>query len=353
MKLHLFLAGPGSVGSAFLKLVKDKRSIIEDRTEFQFYLNGIINSQKMIFDEEEIPLEQWREKLVTSLNPSHIEGFVDRLLKIDVPNKIFIDSTAEDLFVKYYPTLLENGIHVVTPNKIANTKNYSFYLNVRKAAEAGSAKFKYSTNVGAGLPILEILNDLIRAGDEVTSIEGIFSGTLSFIFNSLTPANKFSEIVRKAYEKSFTEPFPGDDLTGLDMGRKLLILIREIGYALELEDITIEPLIGKEFYEKRVTEEFLDSLQKVDERFYRLQSDAYKKKARILYVAKFEVGSSPEIKLKEVHNTDPFYRLSYNQNIFKIKSESYSNQPLVLTGRGAGVRFTAWGMLNDILRIFK
>ncbi len=353
MKVNLFLAGPGSVGSAFLKLLRDKKNIVEERTGIQFSLNGLINSQKMIFDENEIPLEEWREKLVTSLNPNYAEGFVDRLINIDLTDKIFIDSTAEDLFTQYYPKLLEKGIHVVTPNKIANTKSYSFYLALRKAADAGLTKFMYSTNVGAGLPILEILKDMVRAGDEIFSIEGIFSGTLSYIFNSLTPENRFSEIVKSAYDKSFTEPFPGDDLTGLDMGRKLLIMIREIGYALELEDIKIQPLISEKFYENRDADLFLKSLEEVDQKFFELQSDAYKNKSRIMYIATFNAGETPEIKLKTIHTTDPFYRLSYNQNIFRIKSESYNNQPLVLTGRGAGVRFTAWGMLNDILRIFK
>jgi len=353
MKLHLFLAGPGSVGGRFIELVKEKSSVVEERTNLQLIFNGIINSQKTILNESEIPLRQWRENLVTSLNPSIASSFIDELIKFDLPNKIFIDSTAGDIFIEYYPMLLENGIHVVTPNKIANTKNYSFYLNLRKASENGRAKFKYSTNVGAGMPIIEIIKDLVRAGDEIYSIEGIFSGTLSYIFNSLTPQNKFSEIVKSAYEKSFTEPFPGDDLTGLDMGRKLLILIREIGYALELTDIKIEPIIDEKFCKIRNVEKFLTDIEEIDSKFSELQQKAYQRNARIMYTASFDAGSHPEIKLKEVPSSDPFYRLTYNQNIFKISSESYGKQPLVLTGRGAGVKFTAWGILNDILRIFQ
>ncbi len=349
--VNLFMAGPGLVGSALLDYFNKKLEFLNSTLSTKFRLVGLINSKKMLFDLNGIEFSDWSNSLNSKGKTSDPEEFVKEMIKMDLANSIFIDSTASDLFVNHYIDILEESISIVTPNKIANTKEYDFYKSLRKVSIGHHTQFKYSTNVGAALPVISTISQLVNSGETIHKIEAILSGSLSYIFNSFDGSKKFSDIVLTAKENGFTEPDPRDDLSGLDVARKLLILLREAGLAYELSDIQIENLVP-EFLREIDVKEFLERLPECDEQFDRLLKEAENKNAKLKYVASFD-GNKAIIGLKEISNDHPFYNLQGSENIISIHSDNHSDFPLVLKGKGAGAEYTAFGIFSDIIEITK
>ena len=351
--LNVFMIGPGLVGSAFIDVVKDRAEHIAKIQNVKVNIIGIANSKKMIFDVNGIDLGKWKADLKKSKENSDIAAYIKKVKEMNLSNSIFIDCTGADRIAPYYKEILDSSISVVTPNKVANSGKYSYYKELRDTAEKNNVQFRYATNVGAGMPIINALVDLVGNGDEVRKIEGILSGTLSYLFNSFrTSDKKFSEIVREAKEAGYTEPDPRDDLNGLDMARKLLILARETGANLELKDVKIENLIPRNARGNISVEEFFKKLVKADKVFDEKKAEALKKGKALSYVAKFEKGKA-RVGIEEIDSNHPFFSLTGVDNIVAFTTRFYNDKPLVLKGRGAGAEFTASGVYADVIRISK
>lgn len=348
--LNLFIVGPGLVGSAVLKLFLERNKFITEHTHVNIKVVGLMNSRKMIFDVKGIKIKNWKEQLDKSEKISDAEIFIGTMKEMKLPNSILVDCTSNDSIVKHYIQILDSSISIVTPNKIANTQSYNQFVALHNAAEKRHVQFRYGTNVGAALPIINTLKDIISNGDEIIKIEGVFSGTLSFIFNSLKEKDNFSEVVKIAQEKGYTEPDPRDDLGGLDMARKLLILIRESEIPFEMKDIKIEKLISAEAENAKSIDEFYKKLKNDDKRIIELKKKAAAKDCVLCYIAKYENGKA-DLSIHEINRAHPFYNLTGCENIVAFTTKNFSKNPLTIKGQGAGADFTAVGILSDILRI--
>jgi aspartokinase/homoserine dehydrogenase 1 len=349
---NLFLVGTGLVGKALLQYLSEKKRLLLEDRSIEIKLAGLANSSKMLIANNGIEYDKWNEQLLNSDQPSNMELFVEQICKLNLANSIFVDCTANEAAVPYYLKILESNISITTPNKIANSKDYDFYLNLKRTATKSKVKFIYSTNVGAGLPIIRTIQEIVESGEKIIKIEGVLSGTLSYLFNSFQGDIEFSKLVKKAKENGYTEPDPRDDLNGLDVARKLLILVREIGKSIELDDIEVESLVPENVTEDMTVDQFLDVLEENDKQFSKKRESAEERDGVLRYLAIFE-NEQASVGLKEVTRDHPFYNLSDNDNIVAIYTENYSEQPIVLRGRGAGAAFTASGIFADILRITK
>ncbi|MCB0731619.1 MAG: bifunctional aspartate kinase/homoserine dehydrogenase I, partial [Ignavibacteriae bacterium] len=347
---NIFLVGIGLVGKALIQYIIDKKKFLANEKSIEFKLVGIANSKKMLIDIKGIDIENWVNELNNSKQKSDISAYITEMKKLNLANSIFVDCTATEVAVPFYQTILESNISITTPNKIANTKEYKIYKSLKDTANKKNVKFLYSTNVGAGLPIISTIRDLVNSGEKIIKIEGILSGTLSYLFNSFTGNEKFSEIVLTAKGNGYTEPDPRDDLNGLDVARKLLILIREIGEELELSDIEVENLVPEKARKSKTIDGFFKILKSTDKDFEERKISAEKNNSVLRYIAKYE-SKKATVKLVEVNQSHPFYNLKGNDNIVAITTKNYSAQPLIIRGRGAGAEFTASGIFADILRI--
>ncbi len=348
--LNLFLLGPGLVGSALIDYINEHKAYSEKELHTKFNLVGIANSKKMIFNSSGLKVNNWKDDLKTKGVKSNVEKFIVEMKKLNLANTIFIDCTASNKAVPYYLSILNSSISIATPNKIANSGSLENYFKLKEAAKRYNVQFRYGTNVGAALPIITTLQDLKNCGEEIISIEGVFSGTLSYLFNSFTGDKKFSEIVLEAKKSGYTEPDPRDDLNGLDVARKLLILAREAGAKLEFVDIKIENLVPKEARGKINLEKFYEILKENDKKFNRKKESAVKKGKVLRYIAKYEKGIA-KVGLEEVGPEHAAYFLKGADNVFAIRTNNFYDQPLTISGRGAGASFTASGIYADILRI--
>ena len=313
-------------------------------------LVGIGNSKKMLFNKSGLGLADWKKKLLSSKSVTNLTHFIEEMIKLNLPDSIFIDCTASDDVVQRYLEILQANISIVTPNKKANSSSYKYYESLKQAALKHNVKFAYETNVGAGLPIIGTLKDLISSGDKIIKIEGVLSGTLSYIFNSFTKGKTFSEIVAEAKEKGYTEPDPRDDLKGTDVARKLLILAGEVGIPLEFSNIKIENIIPKELRNSKSVNDFLAKLKKFDSYFKRIRNNAEKKNTKICYIAELS-NNKAEVSLKQIDSAHPFYLLNANDNILSITTLNCGSRPIVVKGPGAGVEVTAAGVFADVIRI--
>lgn len=349
-QLNVFLVGPGHVGSTLLNQINRQLAMLKEKDSTEIKIIALANTKKMLFDSGGIQLAKWKENLLSSPDKTNLDAFVNRMSSLPLPNKVFIDCTASDEVVKKYRSILENGISIVTPNKRANTQDYEFYNELRKTAKKRKVRFLYETNVGAALPVIGTIKDLIYSGDEIIKIEGILSGSLSYIFNSYTNGKPFSEIVREAKERGYTEPDPREDLNGLDVARKLLVLSREIGFKIELNDIEVESLVPPMNNSENAEKNLFEELKKLDKHFEARRNEAVKKGKTLKYVATL---SSEKIKagLEEIDVAHPFYNLSGSDNIFSIMTKYYNPQPLVIKGPGAGTEVTASGVLSDLIKV--
>ncbi len=348
--VNIFLVGPtGLIGKTLLKQIHEQFEYLMKEKSIQINVTGIINSKKMLIDSNGIDLKKWDTLLDEKGETSSIDTFTNKIIDLNFANSVFVDCSASKHVVEYYEKLLKKSVSIVTPNKIANTLSQEKYVRLRELAKKSNARFMYETNVGAGLPIIGVLQSLLTSGDKILKIEAVLSGTLSFIFNTFKGNLKFSEVVLDAKAKGFTEPDPRDDLSGLDVARKALILSRDCGAKMELSDIAVENLVPESLREVDV-KTFLSKLPDVDASYEKLKKDAESKGNVLRYMAVIENGKV-SIELKQVDSQHPFYNLSGSDNMIVFTTERYKTNPLVIKGPGAGAEVTAAGVFAEIITI--
>jgi aspartokinase/homoserine dehydrogenase 1 len=348
--LNMFLAGTGLIGNTLLKMIGRQRDHLSSHNAIEINIVGLSNSRKMLFDEHGIDPSSGLDRLLnegTTLDP---HAFLEKIKLLNLSNSIFVDCTSSESVADYYGDLLNANVSIVTPNKKANSGHYSRYAELKAATQKRGVKFLYETNVGAGLPIINTLNDLLLSGDKVIRIEAVLSGTLNFIFSSFALGKSFSHIVGEARAKGFTEPDPRDDLNGMDVGRKALILARESGMKLEIGHVSIENLVPDDLRKVESVDEFMKLLPKFDSHFEKLRSDAAAFGEKLRYMAVLD-ESGVRTQLAGVGQQHPFYSLSGSDNIILITTERYNERPMVIRGPGAGAEVTAAGVFADIIRI--
>lgn len=348
--LNLYLVGTGLIGSTLLRQIRDQFEYLRTERLLKVCLVGVSNTKKMLLAPKGIELDDWRERVLTEGVTTSLPAFVEQIKYYNLPNSVFIDCTSDKDIVQFYESLLDGNISVVTPNKVANSGPFSEYRRLQRTALNRGVKFLYETNVGAGLPIINTLQGLMTAGDRFLKIEAILSGTLSYIFNTFKSGSKFVDVVREAKEKGYTEPDPREDLSGMDVARKILILAREAGFALEPEDVTIKNLLPQACIDAPSIPAFFDELDNNNAYFESLLTEAEAHNEKLRYVATFENGKV-EIALKTVGADHPFYSLSGADNIVSFTTERYKERPLVVKGPGAGAEVTAAGVFADVVSI--
>ncbi|MEK7462883.1 MAG: bifunctional aspartate kinase/homoserine dehydrogenase I [Patescibacteria group bacterium] len=349
---NIFLIGTGNIGGTLLEQIKELNND-------SLRVCGIINDKKMLIDERGINLESWK-KILEKGEDADLGKWLEAAKKMHLANKVLVDCTASEFVAKKYIEMAEAGFNIITPNKKFNVLGIKEYKKLREVLAENGGKFLYETNVGAGLPVISTIRDLIASGDKITKIEGIFSGTLSYIFNNFSAGKNFSDIVAEAKKLGYTEPDPRDDLSGQDVGRKLLILAREIGLEMEFKDVKIESLVPRALQRVIAPEDFLRGLGKYDDYFKKLSEKAEKSNKVLRYVAKIYEGPSTSsgfggykasAKLEMVSKDNPLAHTSGADNIFAFYTKRYKERPLVVQGPGAGAEVTAAGVLTDILKI--
>ncbi len=349
-KVHLFIAGTGTIAKSLIGQISAHRLNLQQDNDLDVVVCGMANTRNIAFDHNGIDLQNWQSALLPRIEHHGIEGYLQLIREKNLHNTIFVDCTASARVAEMYPDLLLANISVVTANKLGMAGPWPLYRSIREAQRKSNARFLYETNVGAGLPIINTLNDLKNSGDKIISIEGVLSGTLSFIFNELRKGGRFSEIVRRAQEAGYTEPDPRDDLSGADFARKFLILGRELGFTLEFGDVVCESLVPQEYRGEMTVPEFLDRLSGVDAWYAEAIAEAAKEGMTIAYAGEIRDGKA-SIGVKRIPLASPIAGLSGSENMVVFTTERYRTTPLVVRGPGAGGEVTAGGVFADILRI--
>ncbi|NNE31756.1 MAG: bifunctional aspartate kinase/homoserine dehydrogenase I [Winogradskyella sp.] len=347
--LNLFIVGVGNVGAILLEQIKKQQDYLIENLLLNVKVVGISNSKKMIFNEDGIDLNNWKSLINEGVPRSH-ESFFNAIKDLNLSNSIFIDITANDAVAKTYSDYLKESISVIACNKIACSSDYKSYIELKKLAKKYSASFLFETNVGAGLPVINTLNNLVNSGDKITSIQAVLSGSLNFIFNNFNENNSFYDVVKQAQEEGYTEPDPRIDLSGVDVARKILILARESGFEMDLKDIKNESFLPQDSLNSRSVSEFYKTLKSNASHFNELYKSATQNDCRLKYVAEFNNGKA-KVSLKEVNKEHPFYNLEGKDNIVLFYTERYPDQPLIIKGAGAGAEVTASGLFADIITL--
>ncbi|TDO19503.1 bifunctional aspartate kinase/homoserine dehydrogenase I [Pedobacter duraquae] len=350
--LHVFCLGTGNIGKTLFSQLQYQMPFLATTNDLEVKVMGISNSRQMYFSESGLDLSQWEEKLANESLPADLDLFVQQMKAMNLPNCVFVDNTASPNPVEYYEDILKASISVVTCNKIGNSGPYSRYAAFKKAARTFGVDFYYETNVGAGLPIIRTLKDLMLSGDKVARIEAILSGTISYIFNNFKGDRLFHEIVKEAQDKGYTEPDPRDDLNGKDFMRKMLILARDAGYALEEADVDIESMLPAACLAAETVPDFYAELEKNKAYFEELKQRAESSGKVLRYIGKLESGKVV-ITLQMVDDSHPFFMLSGSDNIISFTTDRYKDRPLVIKGPGAGAEVTAAGVFADLINVGK
>ena len=349
-EIHLFMIGVGLIGSTLIQQIQKQAEFLKKNRALKLKIVGLANSKKMLFDEDGINLEHWKKSLLEEGEKMEINSFVTNMKTLNLSNTIFVDNTANESISNFYEQILEASISISTPNKIATSSSFLKYLRLKTIAEQRGVQFLYETNVGAGLPVISTLKDLINSGDNILKLEGILSGSLSFIFNSFDGNQPFSSIVKQAGELGYTEPDPRIDLNGIDVRRKIVILAREAGLELESDDVIIDNILPEAVQKADTVEDFHKELEKADGHFesLRLQAEGEGKVLRM--IASLENGIA-RIGLNSVPKSHPFYSLDGSDNMIVFTTERYKERPLVIRGPGAGAEVTAAGLFAEIISI--
>jgi aspartokinase/homoserine dehydrogenase 1 len=345
------LVGPGLVGGALLDQLATQ--IERLRTEFNLDLRvrGILTSKQMLLADGELDLTTWREQLKSNAKPTDLAAFVKHVQADHLPHAAILDCSASGDVAKHYRDWLAAGIHVVTPNKKANSGPLDYYESLKDARREAGTHYLYEATVGAGLPVMQTLRDLRETGDEVTSVEGIFSGTLAYLFNVYDGREPFSQIVRAAKAKGYTEPDPRDDLSGTDVARKLIILGREIGLKLELSDVVVESLVPPELADCSA-DEFLSRLPEFDARMQARHAEADAAGEVLRYVGRLDAAAkTATVGLVRLPKKHTFANIALTDNVVRFATRRYCDNPLVVQGPGAGPEVTAGGVFGDLLRL--
>ncbi|WP_119079719.1 bifunctional aspartate kinase/homoserine dehydrogenase I [Chitinophaga alhagiae] len=347
-QVNVFVAGTGNVGGKLLEQLQLQQSYLQKELGLQVRVIALANSRKMRFSESGIQLGKWKEELEAG-HEMDLEQFMQRVQSMNLRNSVFVDNTASENVADVYSTFLQHGISVVTCNKIACSSEYANYKKLKDLARKFNASFLFETNVGAGLPVINTLNDLVRSGDKVQTIEAVLSGSLNFVFNNFVNGASFREVVKAAQDEGYTEPDPRIDLSGKDVMRKILILARESGAELEMEDIVNHSFLPDEALHAKDVPAFYEQLDVHAAHFGKLLKAAADKGERLKFVARYHNGEA-SVGLQSVGPQHPFYQLEGKDNIVLFTTHRYSAQPLIVKGAGAGADVTASGIFADIIR---
>jgi bifunctional aspartokinase / homoserine dehydrogenase 1 len=348
--LHLFLVGTGLIGKTLISQLIGQERYLAKYKGLKIKLVGLMNSRKQFIQETGIDLGEALAQLDKNGETSDLNSFVTQVKNLNLPNAIFADCTANKEIYTHYLGLFKANISVVTPNKVANSGPYDVYAELHQTALQKGVKFLYETNVGAGLPVINTLQGLIASGDRFEKIEGILSGTLSFLFNSFVPGKSFANVLREAKAKGYTEPDPREDLSGMDVARKILILSREIGLKLEFSDITIQPIIPASCEQAPTVDAFFAELEKENAYFEQMVNAAHAQGKVLRYIAQLE-NQKITIALRAVGSDHPFYQMDGADNVIAFTTKRYHDRPLVIKGPGAGAEVTASGVFADIVSL--
>lgn len=347
--INAFLIGIGGVGKSLIAQILKQKNFLKNKN-IEIKIRAIANSKKILFLNDSIELKNWKKYFKASKENFNLE-ILNKLLKNNYfVNSIVIDCTSDEMLSKEYTNFLSKGFHVVTSNKKANTSSLKYYNEIRATTLQENKKFLYETNVGAGLPVIQTLQNLFYTGDNLICFKGVLSGSLSFIFGKLEENVLLSDATKKAKDLGFTEPNPYDDLSGIDVARKLLILAREVGYEIELEDIEIEPILPEYFKKYKNTEEFLYKLKEIDSTFSEKVKKARNLGKVLRFVGTIEQGGKCSVKIEAINSNHPLYKVKNGENALTFYTNYYQPIPLVLRGYGAGNNVTASGVFSDLLR---
>ncbi|MBN8783098.1 MAG: bifunctional aspartate kinase/homoserine dehydrogenase I [Sphingobacteriales bacterium SCN 48-20] len=349
-QVNLFIAGTGNVGAKLIGQLQQQAAVLSQRLRLQVRVAGLSNSRHRLIKEEGIDLGKWREELEAG-QPADIDQFVSEAIARNLRNSIFVDVTANEKVASVYDKLLQKSISVVACNKIAASSAYENYQRLKELAGEFNSRFLFETNVGAGLPIIGTLNDLTHSGDRVRRIDAVLSGTLNFVFNHYDGSRPFAEVVRQAQDEGYTEPDPRLDLSGTDVMRKIMILAREAGENMEMEQITNNSFLPASCNEGSV-EDFYKALAKEEPHFRALYEEAKAKGCILKFVACFDQGSA-SVGLRHIDPAHDLYHLYGKDNIVLFYTDRYTDQPMVVKGAGAGAAVTASGVFADIIRACK
>ena len=347
-QLNVFITGVGNVGEKLVEQIKQQKNYLKENLKLNVRVVGLSNSRKMIFDETGIPLKDWKSQLENGQTAS-LQGFMDEAKRFNLRNSIFVDVTANEDVSKLYLDYLKQNISVVACNKIACSSAYENYSLLKETSIKYNTSFLFETNVGAGLPIIDTLNHLIASGDSITSIQAVLSGSLNFVFNNFNDTTKFHDVVKQAQKEGYTEPDPRIDLSGVDVARKILILARESGTEMNLDDIENDSFLTNANLNSNSVEDFYKTLIADENHFQELYKSASEKDCQLKYVAEFSNGKA-KVGLKEIPQDHPFYNLKGKDNIVMFYTKRYPEQPLIVKGAGAGADVTASGLFADIIR---
>ncbi|RAJ33377.1 bifunctional aspartate kinase/homoserine dehydrogenase I [Pedobacter cryoconitis] len=350
--LHVFCLGTGNIGKTLFRQLLVQSPLLAQNNDLEVKVMGISNSREMYLSKTALNLADWENELSKNAEKADLASFVKQMKAMNLPNCVFVDNTASGNPVNFYQEILESSISLVTCNKIGNSAEYEQYAAFKTAARTYGVDFHYETNVGAGLPIIRTLKDLMLSGDNIFSIEAILSGTISFIFNNFKEDVLFHEIVKEAQDKGYTEPDPRDDLNGKDFMRKMLILARDAGYPLEEADVQLESMLPPACMAADSVDDFYQELKNNAAYFEELKSKAVAENKVLRYIGKLEEGKVT-INLQMVDDNHPFYMLSGSDNIISFTTDRYKDRPLVIKGPGAGAEVTAAGVFADIINVGK
>ena len=347
--LSIGLVGPGTVGRALLAQIATQIERLRE-LKVDLRVRGITTSTRMLLEEQSVDLSRWKERMAQAGEPLDMKKFIDHVQADYVPHTVIIDCTASAEVADRYRDWLSRGIHIVTPNKKANSGPLPYYRALQEARRAAGTHYLYEATVGAGLPVIQTLRDLRGTGDDITEIEGIFSGTLAYLFNVFDGTESFSSIVRAAKAKGYTEPDPRDDLSGVDVARKLIILGREMGLTLEMSDVQVEGLVP-EVLTKCSVEEFMARLPESDAAMSAALGSARGKNQVLRYVGRIDAGGKATVGLMRLDAKHAFANIALTDNVVRFATRRYCDNPLIVQGPGAGPEVTAAGVFSDLLRL--